>query len=336
MPRTARLDVLGVLQHVMARGIDGYAIFQDERDRKAFLERLAGVVEWARADLLAWCLMSNHFHLLVRPREVLLAPMMRRLMTGYAVWHNRRHGRRGHVFQNRYKSIVVEEEPYFLELVRYIHLNPVRAGLVASMEALDEYPYTGHAVLLRSRELACQNVDEVLRMFGRRMGEARKGYRAFVEAGFSQGRREELRGGGLVRSAGGWKNLLRRKREEREPGDERILGGGEFVRELLERAGAPVRRSERDVLHVLEEVCREHGIGRELVLGRTRRRGVVRAREAFFLRAHEEAGESFASLGRLCGMSHTAVRAAIRRARQKREAGTPPPPGRSGAGGNAE
>ncbi|WP_169709391.1 transposase [Deferrisoma camini] len=68
----------------MARGIDGYAIFRDERDREAFLERLAGVVERARADLLAWCLMSNHFHLLVRPREVLLAPMMRRLMTGYA------------------------------------------------------------------------------------------------------------------------------------------------------------------------------------------------------------------------------------------------------------
>ncbi len=91
MPRSARLDVPDVLQHMMARGIDGYDIFQDERDREAFLERLAAVVEWARADLLAWCLMSNHFHLLIRPRGELLAPIMRRLMTGYAVWHNRRH-----------------------------------------------------------------------------------------------------------------------------------------------------------------------------------------------------------------------------------------------------
>ncbi len=162
MPRSARLDVPGVLQHVMARGIDGYDIFQDERDREAFLERLAAVVEWARAELLAWCLMSNHFHLLMRPRGELLAPIMRRLMTGYAVWHNRRHRRRGHLFQNRYKSIVVEEDPYFLELVRYIHLNPVRAGLVETMQALDRYPYTGHAVIVGRREYPCQNVDEVL------------------------------------------------------------------------------------------------------------------------------------------------------------------------------
>ncbi len=318
MPRSARLDVPEVLQHVMARGIDGYDIFQDEGDREAFLERLAAVVEWARADLLAWCLMSNHFHLLMRPRDVLLAPIMRRLMTGYAVWHNRRHRRRGHLFQNRYKSIVVEEDPYFLELVRYIHLNPVRAGLVETMQALDRYPYTGHAVIVGRREYPCQNVDEVLGTFGRRMREARAGYREFVAAGFRQGIREELRGGGLVRSAGGWANLLRRKREEWELGDERVLGGGEFVREVLDRKGETPRRPARDVGDILAEVCREHGVGEELVLGRTRRQTVVRARDEFLLRAHEEAGESYAALGRLCKMSHTSVRTAVERARSRR------------------
>ncbi|WP_025321392.1 transposase [Deferrisoma camini] len=319
MPRSARLDVPGVLQHVMARGIDGYDIFQDEKDRETFLERLAAVVEWARADLLAWCLMSNHFHLLIRPHEVLLAPIMRRLMTGYAVWHNRRHQRRGHLFQNRYKSIVVEEDPYFLELVRYIHLNPVRAGLVETMEVLNRYPYTGHAVILGRRKYPCQNVDEVLGMFGRRVREARVRYREFVAAGFGQGVRGELRGGGLVRSAGGWANLLRRKREEWELGDERVLGGGEFVREVLGQVEEEVpRRPAREVREILGEVCREHGVGEELVLGRTRRQGVVRAREEFLLRAHEEAGESYAALGRLCKMSHTSVRAAVERARSRR------------------
>ena len=134
------------------------------------------------------------------------------------------------------------------------------------MQALDRFPYTGHAVIVGRREYPCQNVDEVLGMFGRQMREARAGYREFVAAGFRQGMREELRGGGLVRSAGGWANLLRRKREEWELGDERVLGGGEFVREVLDRKGETPRRPARDVEEILAEVRREHGVGEELVL----------------------------------------------------------------------
>ncbi len=91
MPRTARLDVLGVVQHVMARGLDGQEIFRDEKDRAAFLERLGTVVEEGGAQLLAWALMGNHYHLVLRPRRAYLKDLMRRLMTGYAVWFNRRH-----------------------------------------------------------------------------------------------------------------------------------------------------------------------------------------------------------------------------------------------------
>jgi REP element-mobilizing transposase RayT len=102
-------------------------------------------------ECLAWAIMTNHAHLLLRPQRTKLALFMRRLLTGYAVSFNLRHHRSGHLFQNRYKSIVCEEEPYLLELVRYIHLNPVRAGLVEGMHELDRYEWSGHSVLIGSK-----------------------------------------------------------------------------------------------------------------------------------------------------------------------------------------
>ncbi len=122
---------------------------------------------------------------------------MQRLMTGYALNFNKHHRRIGHLFQNRYKSIVVEEDSYFLELVRYIYLNPLRAGMVNSLDALEKYNYTGHGVILGKREYPIQNVDYVLSCFSSKRESAMEAYRAFVEAGAKQGVREDLRDGGL-------------------------------------------------------------------------------------------------------------------------------------------
>lgn len=196
MPRQPRLDVPGLVHHVMARGIEGQDIFRDDQDRENFLQRLdAGVKSSGGPQLYAWALMSNHFHLLLRSGDGLLSPVMRRLMTGHAVSYNRRYKRQGHLFQNRFKSIVVEEESYFLELVRYIHLNPVRAGIVKTLEELGRYPFSGHAVLLRQREYGAQDCEAVLSRFSTRYRPAVAGYCRFVESGFDQGAREELRGG---------------------------------------------------------------------------------------------------------------------------------------------
>ena len=106
MPRSARLDLPGLLQHVIVRGIERRDVFLDGDDRAAFVRRLAALLGTTQTDLLAWALLSNHFHLLVRPEGASLSAVMRRLMTGHAVRFNRRHGRKGHLFQNRYKSIV--------------------------------------------------------------------------------------------------------------------------------------------------------------------------------------------------------------------------------------
>jgi putative transposase len=148
MPRKARLDAPGILQHVMARGIERRKIFWDDKDRTLFLERLAIILEETQTQCYAWALIPNHFHLLLRTGPTPLGTVMRRLMTGYAVTFNRRHRRAGHLFQNRYKSVVCEEDPYLLELIRYIHLNPLRAKLVKDLKALDKYPWTGHSALL--------------------------------------------------------------------------------------------------------------------------------------------------------------------------------------------
>ena len=321
MPRSARLDVPDVLQHVMARGIEGRDIFRDKKDREAFLKRLSDLVTKGNIQLLAWCLMPNHFHLLLRTHGMSLATMMRRLMTGYAVWHNRRHDRKGHLFQNRYKSIVVEEDPYFLELVRYIHLNPVRAKILESMSELDRFPYTGHSVLMGYRKLKVQDVEWVLSFFGTRMVAARRRYRDFVEAGFHQGPREDLRGGGLIRSAGGREKLASRSKEEWEKGDERILGGGDFVEAVL-RTQPPLHSITRtSATRILEEVCGKWTVQPTQILSRLRARRISQARREFFLRAQEEAGESLAALARRCGVAHTSVREAIEKAKLERQVG---------------
>jgi len=102
----------------------------------------------SKTPCFAWALIPNHAHFLLRTGTVPIATVMRRLLTGYAVSFNRRHRRHGHLFQNRYKSILCEEDPYLLELVRYIHLNPLRAGIVEELKKLEAYPYCGHSVLM--------------------------------------------------------------------------------------------------------------------------------------------------------------------------------------------
>ena len=135
MPRTARLDIAGVLQHVIVRGFERREIFLDDTDRQLFLNRFSNLLIQTETKCLAWSFMTNHVHMLLRPTESKLGHFMRRLLTGHAVTFNLRHQRSGHLFQNRFKSIICEEDPYLLELVRYIHLNPC---LLYTSDAADE------------------------------------------------------------------------------------------------------------------------------------------------------------------------------------------------------
>lgn len=326
MPRGPRLDGPGALHHVMVRGIERRALFRDDRDRADCVTRLATVVKRTGLDVLAWALLPNHFHLLVRtprraldPRQTTLAPAMRRLLTGYAVAFNRRHQRTGHLVQNRYKSVLVEEEPYLLELVRYLHLNPVRAGLVAGLSDLGRYPWSGHSALMGRVARPWQAVDEVLARFGSTPRIARRRYQQFVREGLDRGRRPELQGGGLRRSLQGWQGvaILRRGRE-RWATDERVLGSGPFVESVLREMVSPRRAlppiQARDALPLLLEACAKvWGVSAQEIEAGGRRHAVAHARAAVAMLAVTYMGLSAAGVARRLGVTPVVVLRGVER-----------------------
>src|SRR3989304_5661290 len=202
MPRQARLDVPGALHHIMVRGINKSAIFDDDQDRQKFLERLGANVIEAQCSIYAWALMTNHVHLLFKSGKKGISTVMRKLLTWYAIYYNRRHKRTGHLFENRYKSILCDEDNYLLALIRYIHLNPVRAGMVATMSELDRYPWSGHRAVVGKTKNDWMDISYVLTQFASRKRKAIREYRRVMHEGMDQGHDPQDSGGGLVRSLG--------------------------------------------------------------------------------------------------------------------------------------
>ena len=237
MPRHARLDAPGALHHIMVRGIDKSNIFRDEEDKTRFLERLGQTVQDAKCSVHAWVLMDNHVHILFRSGHDGISAVMRKLLTWYAQYFNRRHGRKGHLFENRYKSILCDEDNYLLALVRYIHLNPVRAKIIQSMAEMDKYPWSGHRAVIGKTKNPWMDIATVLSQFGGTKRKAINDYRRFMEEGMDQGHDPQYSGGGLVRSLGGWSNVLSMRRKgQKEETDERILGSGDFVHQIIKEA----------------------------------------------------------------------------------------------------
>jgi REP element-mobilizing transposase RayT len=317
------LDAPETLHHVMVRGLERRVLFRDDRDRADLLARLAAVVQRTGVTVLAWAFLPNHFHLLVRSPPARPGPgvpqglvaAMRALLTGYAGAFNRRHKRVGHLVQNRYKSILVEEDSYLLELVRYIHLNPLRAGLVKDLAGLARYRWSGHSALLGRVPHPWQAVGEVLGHFGSPVRDARRRYSQFVAEGVPQGRRPDLQGGGLRRSAGGWEGLaaLRRGRE-RWAADERILGSGPFVEAMLRHATTPrgplpwPRAKALAAVPALVAACAAAwDIPSTEVHGGSRRRPAAHARAAASYLAVTHLGLSAAAVARILGVTPAVV-----------------------------
>jgi len=320
MPRQARLDVAGTLHHIILRGIEKRQIFDDDLDRESFVNRMAQLAVETKTKIYAWSLLTNHAHILLRSGPEGLPQYMRRLLTGYAQAYNRRHKRYGHLFQNRYKSIVCEEETYFQELVRYIHLNLLRAGLVPNLERLDRYPWSGHGVLVGKVEYSWQDADYVLSWFGKRAGQARRVYRHYVAEGIDQGRRPELVGGGLIRSLGGWSAVKSLRRSgDRVLTDERILGTDDFVESVLAETDRKTSRlfssrlQDKEVQKFLEERCKKEGISlRELQMG-SRRGTIPEIRSDLVFELARERGLPLAEIARQLGVSTSAISQILRR-----------------------
>jgi hypothetical protein len=265
--------------------------------------------------------MDNHVHLLLRTGDVSLATLMRRLLTGYAGYFNRQYSRHGQLFQNRYKSIICQEDIYLTALVRYIHLNPLRAGIVKTFEKLKSYAYSGHSVMMGEHAHNWQQANYVLEFFGKKQQRAREQYEQFVQQGIEQGRRPELVGGGLIRSLGGWEAVkkLRLQGHDRMKGDVRILGEGEFVDEVLARAEERFSRAHElkkhgyDIERVEQRVAEILGVPAEELQKKGRERCRVEARSLAIYWAVNELGLSGTALARRYGLTQPAVVFASRR-----------------------
>jgi REP element-mobilizing transposase RayT len=314
MPRKNRLDAPGALHHIIARGNGRQKIFYDDSDRDQFVERLGRIIKETGTDCYAWALIPNHFHLLLRTGQTPVATVMRRLLTGHAAGFNRRHGRNGHLFQNRYRSILCDKEPFFLELVRYIHLNPLRVGIQKDLAALDRFPYCGHSGILDASLNAWQNTETVLAQFGRTRNQAKTCYRNFVIEGIDQGRRPDLTGGGLIRSMGGWDVVKQMRIEKaRIKSDERILGDSDFVEKTLAETEHAHDRQIRlrlkgiDVNQLAECVSKLLDVPVEHIWSAGKQRSLVMARGVLCHWAVKELGITMTSLAKRFNLSVAAI-----------------------------
>lgn len=308
MPRQPRLDIPGLLQHVIVRGNEGRNIFRTNIDRHDFVNRLSALLVETHTDCFAWALIPNHFHLLLKPKGCELKHLMRRLLTGYAVNFNKRHQRSGHLFQNRYKSIVCEEDTYLLELIRYIHLNPLRAGLVKDLDALARFPWSGHGGLLGCTTLEGQCTGEVLALFGDHQASASRRYEDFVADGVGLGARPDLSGGERKRSCGNQCS------KEPQAFDERILGSGNFVQKLSKNKlleGKLATRLDLDTL--ARRVAKHFKITPEKLTVRTRDQERINARDLYCYIAVRILGYNGIQTGKVLGLQRAAVSHAVRR-----------------------
>lgn len=212
MTRPLRIEYAGALYHVTARGNARASIFKDDGDRKTFLATLGKVV--ARYNWLchAYCLMGNHYHLLIETPESNLSRGMRQLNGIYTQAFNRRHRRVGHVLQGRFKAILVDKDSYLLELSRYIVLNPVRAKMVKQPNNYAWSSYRATAGLSSAPEFLTQ--DWLLGQFGWQRRNAEKRYRQFVADGIDQPSPwEQLTGQILLGSESFVKKMTRKLKE---------------------------------------------------------------------------------------------------------------------------
>jgi len=267
MARPLRLEYEGAVYHVTSRGNAGTKVFRDDTDRLRFLEVLGTVVERFGWICHAYCLMANHYHLLIETPQPNLSRGMQHLNGVYTQWFNRRHLRAGHLVQGRFKSIVVEKESYLLELARYIVLNPVRAKLVRS--ARDWRWSSYRATAGQTDPPGFLTVDCLLSQFARNRGKATRAYRDFVKRGKGVEVWENVTAGVLM---GGdpfvqsLKPLLRDIEENREIRRDERLAVRPTLEELFAGVADKAARNERIHAAVRKHCYRLKEVGDHLGL----------------------------------------------------------------------
>ncbi len=327
MPRKGRLHVPGGCYHLLGRGFERRNIFREIADKRDFLQRLARSLGRSQAQCLAWAIMSNHYHLLIRIGSQPLSKLMAPLLGGYASNYNKRHDRSGYVFQNRFQSILCDEGSYLLELVRYIHLNPIRVSVIDDLATLDRYPWTGHSGLVTNNCYDWHVADEVLCHFGQTSSKARSAYRQFIKDGVNKTYTDDFSGGGLIRSAGSWESVKKTRKEHRQCiGDERILGHSGFVEKALAEDKLKIdsrtaRAQEGWNLELLiRRVCAAYEVEVSNLVFRARKNRLACAKSLICYWGAEELGLTLTEIGCRLAISQQSVSRWCRQGKQLVEA----------------
>ena len=294
MARKPRIHVPGGVYHVMLRGNGGQAIFFCNEDRyRLYLLVQEGVIRFGYR-VHGFCWMTNHLHMAVQVGDIPLSRCIQNLPFRYTRWINRRQKRVGHLFQGRYQAVLIDRDSYLLELVRYIHLNPVRAGMV---DGPRDYPWSGHKAYLGEEAIPWLTTEWVLGQFGRRLGEARQRYGAFVREGIREGYREELHRGSK---------------------DPRVVGDEDFVEEVLSELDQWVG-AVPTVDRIVRSVCAAYGLEEDELKASRQGRIASEARAIVGWLAMEFGCASLTEVGRRfdrdVGTMSSAVRRLIDRAR---------------------
>lgn len=288
MARKPRIHYPGAVYHVILRGNAGQQIFFEDADRFRFYLFLQESVERFNYRIHGFCCMTNHIHLVVQVSDKPLSLIMQNLSLRYTKWVNYTQGRTGHVFQGRYKAILLDADAYLLELVRYVHLNPVRAGVVPIPQ---EYPWSGHRAYLGNEALPWLTTETVLSLLGSRIDSARKAYRQFVADGMREKRRVEFHSGTC---------------------EGRILGDDGFADKALHKANQQPGRK-WTLSEIVASVCRQYGIAEEQLKAVGKGRPFSEARALAAVIVQESPYLSLMELGRLFNRDASALGKAAKR-----------------------
>ena len=271
MARKPRVHYAGGVYHVMLRGNGGKKIFFDDEDRKHLYWLIHEGIKRFDHQIHGFCLMDNHIHLAIQVGDIPLSKIMQNLSFRYTRWINKKKKRIGHLFQGRYKAIMVEQDSYLLELIRYIHLNPVRAKLVKNPS---RYRWSGHNAYLGDETLPWLTTDWVLSQFGKRADACRRHYEAFVADGIHEGYREEFHKGGE---------------------DGRILAGERYTEQVIGKQHVQLKKP--NLNEIIQTVCRTYKIKAQTLLSSSRKRDISEVRRIIYWLAVKTDAATLKELG---------------------------------------
>lgn len=272
MPRHPRIHTSEIIYHIIARGNNKQNIFTNDKDYSCFLYLLDRAKVKYFFKLYAYVLMPNHFHLLLRISNVTTSKIMQSILTSYAKYFNKTHKRIGHLFQGRYKAIICDENVYLNELIRYIHLNPVRAGFVSRP---GEWVWNGHCEIIGKSDKKILNRDLVFEIFGKG-DKAYANYKTFLEDGIGRKYIEEFHP------------------KENSP----FLGDDKFILRLKKNSNKEKDREKQSLDNILEKVSKRVGVKTSLVMQKVRLRNIAKARAEFVKKAILENGYKQADVSR--------------------------------------